>query len=173
MLSSYLTPVEHRLVSKNKLRVTHPIHHDGQKRLSGEKRNAPESFEVYKVFKSSGLFSFVKVELLSSRQHFVSGKLRLQLQLTQDYAKHFTLLNGLFSFGTTAGVLIDIQRDSRSVVATISIRNDDEAAAYFNRVIALFEKEIAFKKSLRVIVEAERKLKEELRRLYSTQFSAN
>ncbi|HYF70118.1 MAG TPA: hypothetical protein VD884_18380 [Ohtaekwangia sp.] len=171
MLSSYLAPVEDRSVIKNQLRVTHLIRRGAQETPSGEKNVAAEYFEVYKVFKSSALFSLVNVELLPSRQLFVADKLRLQLQLVQDYAKHFALLNGLFGFGKTQGVLIDIQKETRSVVATISIRNDQEAATYFNNVIHLFERELAFKKSLRVVVEAERQLKEEFRRLYSAQFS--
>lgn len=167
-----LTPVSNRLSLRNNLKVTHSIRPRTKEVTRTENNATAEFFEVYKVFQSSGMFSILNVQLVPLRQLFVAGKLRVQLQLTQDYVRHFALLNGLLGFGKTQGTLIEIQKETRSFVVTISMDNDYEAAQYFENVFNLFQKELGFKKTLRVVLATERKIREELNQVYQAQFEA-
>lgn len=122
---------------------------------------------LFRWLKNSNLLKPVKSTTIAANKIFLTDRVIIKFELSNDYRKHFVLLRGLLEFSRPKGIVISAHSSEK--IFELHIGNNQAAAviSYLDIILKSFIKEINFKKSLKSVLRFEQTMKLQQAKLYN------
>jgi hypothetical protein len=98
---------------------------------------------------------------------FIVDRYDITFTLSNKFAEHFVLLRGLLEFSRPKTIRIISNRTDNTFHVLLSEEDDDHFVAHLEKILSWLVREINFKKSLKAMVNFEKKVKREQEILYA------
>lgn len=132
-----------------------------------EPKSGPEQL-LLKWLENSKVLKPVKSTTIAANRIFLTDRVIIKFELSNDYREHFVLLRGLLEFSRPKGIAISAHNSEKNF--ELHIGNDQAAAviSYLHIILQSFIKEINFKKALKSVLVFEQTVKQQQAKLYNT-----
>lgn len=158
-----------QFANNNVLRLDNPIVSVSKFDAVGEdNERSLKKYRVYQLFSRATWILNLQASLVPPAGSTTQGQIQFCFKLKSEHTNHASLLRGLMALAGTRSTEISFSQNNRAFHIVVDLSDETYVAHRFGKALFAFEEEVAFKRRLNILLNEERKLKDQIRALYQS-----